>query len=109
MEKLFFSPNKIRDLVKAQMGRQISQDFLFSLINHLEEHAKELIQKSETELEKLNNNYEKHGLRKKERLSSQHLRLVLEKTKYSPSYLKTERNEYSKQQSETREEKSEPN
>ena len=91
------------------MGRQISQDFLYSLINHLEAYTKELIQKSETELEKLNNNFEKHGLRKKERLSSQHLRLALEKNKYCQSDVKTEHNEYRKHQSETPEERSEPN
>lgn len=78
-DTMFFSPNKMRDLVKTKTNRQVSQEYLFSLIDHLQEYTCELIQESEKEIHTLNEDLEKHGLRRVERLSSDHIRRVLSK------------------------------
>jgi hypothetical protein len=77
---MFFSPNKIKELVKVQTDRQVSQGYIFSLISHLQNYTRELVRTSENELKKLNQDLERHGIRKVERLSSEHFNRAISKS-----------------------------
>jgi len=71
---MFFSPNKLRDLVRTRTEKQVSQEYIYSLIIHLQNYTEELVKLSEKELEKQNEQRKIQGLYLKRRINQDCLR-----------------------------------
>ena len=74
---MFFSLNKLRDLVKTRTKKQVTQEFIFHLAEYLEDYTKKIIKLSEKELEKQNEQRRIQGLYQKQRINEDCLKDII--------------------------------
>lgn len=66
---MFFSLNKLRDLVKTRTKKQVTQGYIYHLAEYLEDYTKKLVKLCDKELEKQNEKRMIQGLYQKQRIN----------------------------------------
>ena len=74
---MFFSLNKLRDLVKTRTKKQVTQGYVFHLAEYLEDYTKKIIKFSEKELEKQNEKRRIQGIYQKQRINEDCLKDII--------------------------------
>ena len=71
---MFFSLNKLRELVKTRTKKQVTQKYIFHLAEYLEDYTEKIVKLCEKELQKQNEKRRIQGIYQKQRINEECLR-----------------------------------